>query len=438
MPVPSSAERALIRAPAFSRQLTRWTTSDLEVAETLTASGNLSRAAELSWAALGDGRVRAALETRTKGLLKLPLAWEESGDGRSAGRVTRALEGGDFYAAHSEAALVSLAMWGILLGVGLAQRVWTLRNGRWIGVLKPYDARFLRWDTTKRAWMLRVDGGSEVQIKPGDRRWVLYAPSCSGEPDGDERPWLYGAWRAIARPWLGKYLSWGDWMHHSELHGSGVRTADWDPPAGSQLAQAGPGKGVREDLANVLGDLGSDTACVPVAGYKLRLLEAQAKTWEMFPGAIQAASQELVIAITGQSSSTEITQGQDTGATLHGQVRQDLIDADAQTLSTCLREQCLVDYAALNFGAAELAPWPRWKTDPPANAKARGEAMSSLGAGIEALDRVAPEGKRVDRRAVFEAHGIPLEDRPEPVPAPAPAPVAPAPAPPAPQEPPAP
>jgi hypothetical protein len=73
-----------------------------------------------------------------------------------------------------------------------------------------------------------------------------------------------------------------------------------------------------------------------------------------------------------------------------------------------------------------------FSTDPPANAKARGEAMSSLGAGIEALDRVAPEGKRVDRRAVFEAHNIPLEDAPTFV-----APAAPA-APPAPQEPPAP
>jgi hypothetical protein len=426
MPAPSSAERAAVRAPAVSRTLTRWTTSDIEVAEAITANGNLSRAADLCWAALGDGRVRAALETRTKGLIKLPLAWEGSGDGRSSGRVIRALEGGDFYAAHSEAALVSLSMWAILLGVGVAQRVWTLRNGRWIGVVKPYDARCLRWDTVKRAWMVRTDGGSEVEIRPGDRRWVLYAPSCSGEPDGDERPWMYGAWRAIARPWLGKLLSWGDWMHHSELHGSGVRTADWDPPAGSNLAA--PSKAVREDLADTLGDLSADAAVVPVPGYKLRLLEAAAKTWEMFPGAIQAASQELVISITGQSSSTEITQGQDTGATLHGRVRQDLIDADAQTLSTCLRERCLTDYAALNFGDAELAPWPRWKTDPPANAEARGRAMSSLGAGIEALDRVAPEGKRVDRGAVFEAHNIPLEDAPAPVLS----------APPAPQEPPAP
>jgi hypothetical protein len=107
-------------------------------------------------------------------------------------------------------------------------------------------------------------------------------------------------------------LSWGDWMHHSELHGSGVRTADWDPPSGANLSA--PSKSVREDLADTLGDLSADAAVVPPPGYKLRLLEAVAKTWEMFPGAITAAAQELVIAITGQSSSTEITRGQDTAS----------------------------------------------------------------------------------------------------------------------------
>lgn len=132
-----------------------------------------------------------------------------------------------------------------------------------------------------------------------------------------------------------------------------------------------------------------------------------------------------MIAITGQSSSTEITEGQDTGATLHGIVRQDLIEADAQTLSTCLHDQALVDYAALNFGTSALAPWPRWKTEAPVNAKARGEAMKALGEGIEALDKVAPEGKRVDRVAVFEQAGIPLvEALPPSLPPPAAPPLA--------------
>lgn len=408
MTFPSTSERASIAAPPLGRTFTRWTTTDIEVAEALVGGGHLQRAADLCWALLGDGRVRAALETRTKGLLRLPLSWDERGDGRSSGRVVRALEdGGDWYDAHSEAALASLAAWGILLGIGIAQRVWVLRNGRWLGVLKPYDARHLRWDSQARVWMVRTASGEE-RIEPGGRRWVLYAPSCSGTPDGDERPWMYGAWRACSAPWLGKLFAWGDWMHHSEVHGSPVRT--WENVEDPAKV---PDKPTRDRLANSLAAMGGNSAAGPPPGIKrFLLLEATAKTWEMFPGEIKAASVEMVVAITGQSSSTEVNEGQDTGATLHGRVRQDLIDADAQTLSTCLHDQALVDYAELNFGSRELAPWPRWKTDPPADAKARGDAMRSLGEGVEALDRVAPEGQRVNRRAVFEQAGVPLEDIP--------------------------
>ncbi len=411
---PAPLETTAVSSPQLGRTFTDWTTTDIEVAESLASGGSLQRAADLCWALLGDGRVRAALETRVKGLLRLPLAWEEAGDRRSSGRVARALEGGDWYLAHSEAALCSLAMWGILLGVGIAQRVWVLRGGRWLGVLKPYDARYLRWDTTRRVWVVRTNRGDE-DIVPGGRRWVLYAPSSSGAPDGDERPWMYGAWRACGRPWLLKYLALTDFGHHSNIHGSAIRTADFDPSMAGD-GKTAAAKGVREDLCDTLADVGADTAIVPPPGYKLRLLEATAKTWEMFPAQTDLSAREIVIAITGQSSSTEITEGQDTGATLHGIVRQDLIEADAQTLSTCVREQCLVDYAALNFPSGELAPWPRWKTEAPVNAKARGESMKALGEGIVALDRAAPEGKRVDRLAVFEQAGIPLMDAPDPVP----------------------
>jgi hypothetical protein len=414
VPDPTATERTSRAAPPSGRTYTQWTTDDLEAAEALVAGGSLQRAADLCWALLGDSRVKAAAETRVKGLLRLPLAWEEAGDRRSSGRVARALEGGDWYLAHSEAALCSLAMWGILLGIGLAQRVWELRDGRWLGVLKPYDARFLRWNAQRRVWTVRTAAGEE-DIIPGGRRWVLYAPSCSGLPDGDERPWMYGAWRACGRPWLLKYDALGDFGHHSQMHGSAIRTADYDP------AKAGDAKGtaakpVRDDLNNTLADIGADTAIVPPPGYTVRLVEATAKTWEMFPAQTDLAAREIVIAITGQSSSTEIAEGQDTGATLHGIVRQDLIEADAQTLSTCLHDQALEDYAEVNFGSRELACWPRWKTEAPVNAKARGDAMKSLGDGIAALDTVAPEGKRVNRLAVFEQAGIPLEDTPAPEP----------------------
>ena len=403
-PDDTSADRSVMRAPALARIWTNWTTDDLDVAESLTGNGNLQRAADLCWALLGDGRVRAALETRVKGLLRLPLSWEV-GKGPHAAACLAALEGGDFYAAHSEAALASLYSWGVLLGVGIAQRVWQEREGRLIGVLQPYDARHLRWDPIARLWRVRTESG-DVSILPGDRRWVLYAPSCSGAPTGDERPWMYGAWRACARPWLGKYFAWGDWQHHAELHGSPIRTADIDVGPGITP----PNATQRTALANDLADIGGNTSLVPVPGAKLRLLEATAKTWEMFPASINAASIETVISITGQSSSTEIAKGQDTGATLHGKVRQDLIDGDAQTSTTCIHDQSLGDYAALNFGDAEAAPWPKYKTEPPADARARGEAMLALGDGIAKLELVAPQGKGIDRLAIFEGAGIPLVD----------------------------
>ena len=61
----------------------------------------------------------------------------------------------------------------------------------------------------------------------------------------------------------------------------------------------------------------------------------------MFPAQTDLAAREIVIAITGQSSSTEITEGQDTGATLHGIVRQDLIEADAATLDGASDDEAL-------------------------------------------------------------------------------------------------
>ena len=416
---PTTEERTVVRAPASGRTFTTWTTDDLEVAEALTAGGSLWRAADLCWALLGDGRVYAALETRVKGLLGLPLSWDESGDRRSAGRVARALEAGDWYEAHSEAALFSLLAWGLLLGVGVAQRVWRLSSsGRWIGVLKPYDARNLRWDTQRRVWIVRTEQG-DVEIKDGDRRWVLYAPSCSGDPDGDEKPWMYGAWRRCGKPWLLKLLSLTDFGHHSEVHGSPIRTADYDASLASgggvtKASVGGTAKSARDELGDALSNVGSDSTVIPPAGYKIRLVEAAANTWKMFPAQSDLAAREIVIAITGQSSSTEVVQGQDTGATLHGTVRQDLIDADAETASTCLRDQALVDYAEINFGTNELAPWPRWRTEPPLDIGARGDAMKKLGDGIAALDAVAPEGKRVDRAKLFEDAGIPLEDAPLP------------------------
>ena len=416
MPALEDANKSAVRAPAWGRTMTRWTTTDLEVVEALVGGGNLERAALLCWSLLGDGRVRAALETRAKGLLRLPLDFEEAGDRRSSGRVAKALRGGDFAIAHPEASLASLGAWGIILGIGIAQRVWEERDGRLLGVLRPYNARFLRWDTRRRVWVVRTELG-EVDVVRGSRRWVLYAPSCSGWPDGDELPWMYGAWRGCMKPWLGKDYSWGDWMDANERDASAIRVADTEAVNGEF-----PSKTTRDDATATLAALHGKAALVLAPGLKARLLSSEATAWETFRASIADASAEIVVAITGQTTSTEAAKGQDTAATLHGRVRQDLIDGDAQTLSTCLREQCLVDYAALNFASGDLAPWPKYQTAPPADVKGRGDALKALGDGMAALAKEMPEGKALDRVAILESAGVPMLDAATPPPAPKTAP----------------
>lgn len=404
---PSVDQSTAMRPPLVSRAMTQWTPDDLDVAEALTACGDLRRAADLCWAMLGDGRVRAGLETRVRGLLRQDITWDKATDDE---RVTAALEAdGDWYAMVSEAALYSLCVWGLLLGVGLAQRVWEMRGDRWIGVLKPYDARHLRWDSDRRLWVVRTRD-RDVDILPGDKRWVLYAPSCSGTPDGDERPWMFGAWRALCRPWLGKYLSWGDWQGYNQVHATPFRTADLNETA--PLDKPG-----REDLAEALSEV--PAALVPPPGVKqIRLVEATAKTWDTFPASIDAASTEMAIATTGQNSSTEIVEGQDTGATLHGQVRADLIASDEQTLSTCVYA-LLRDYAEVNFGDASLAPYARWDVTPPADVKARGDAMTSLGNGLLTLVRAVPTGFELETDVEFQRAGFGLRALTAPKPTPA-------------------
>jgi hypothetical protein len=58
MTAPSSQERTVSRAPAVSRVFTHWTIDDIEIAEALTNSGSLQRAADLCWALLAADEVR--------------------------------------------------------------------------------------------------------------------------------------------------------------------------------------------------------------------------------------------------------------------------------------------------------------------------------------------------------------------------------------------
>ena len=377
-------DRAVIVEPATTRSLNEWTPSLLKAARSLADGGNLELAADFCESAMGDDRVAAALSTRTKGLIALPLTFEAV---RGTKRLVKALEAGeDWWAAFPATALAQLLAWGILLGVGLARIVWTDRGetiNRIVPTLQVWHPRHLRYDWQRRVWTVKVEGGKVVDVVPGEGEWVLYMPY------GDSRPWAFGTWRAISLWHLLKSYAITDWAFYSEKNGGGHLVAESDKDA--KLT-----KEARKELAADLFEAKANSAMVLPQGMTLRKVESTANTWETFREQKNAADMGMSVAILGQNLSTEASGPVSTGATLHGRVLQVFIDADAETLSTCIHDQALVWWAEFNFGSRDNAPWPVWSTKPPEDQKQRADvgktqsetAKNLAGIGVATVNEV--------------------------------------------------
>lgn len=395
-----------------SRTLTDWTPDLIRSAELLAQGGNLRLAADLCEEMLADDRIKGVLETRVEGLLGLPLTFEE-GVGRRKRSAKRQLEAEeDWDASCPEDQLAAVMKSGILLGAGLFQNAWRWRdNGRVIGQIQHYRERFLRYDENDRTWKVLVDPGSEIVITPGDGQWGLYTPG------GPSKPWLHGAWRGLSRWWLVKQLARSDWARHSEVHGSPARVAERTDTKTLDTM----GVENRRQLAADLASLGRDSGIVLPPGYKLSLIEAVARTWEMFQAQVNMANMAITIILAGQNLTTEVSGGSLAAAQVHKEVRGDKIRMDDQTIATTVHDQNLVHWAGFNFGEPGLAPWPRRQVAPPMNVAEQGDAMGKLADGITkmntALGNVRDDDGdpvEVDALELLSKAGIPLVKRETP------------------------
>jgi phage gp29-like protein len=397
---------ALIEQPVHS--VLEWTPATLRSTVRDADTGALARVADLVDALRSDDRVQGVLSTRSHGLLGLPLTFY---GGR---RQVKALEGqrsqrgdsgipGDWWKMFPESELAQLVEWGILLGVGLAERVHQPRSiaERDTPKIKVWNPRWLRWDWSTQTWRLQTSDG-EIEITPGDGQWILYTPY------GSNRPWMYGAWRSIAFPWVLKQFALHDRARHSEVQGSAVRVGS--APEGATEAS-------RKGFLRSLRSMGRDNAFVMPAGYDYKVVEANSRTWEIYGAQIEWADRAIAITLTGQFVTTEGTKGFSNG-NIHAAVKEDLIQFTAESLTTTLHEQGLRPWANDNFGSPELAPHAHYDTEPPEDRKTQAEALEKLGNAIALLDvALSPSGMRVDAPELVGAFGVSMV----PVPAPSPA-----------------
>lgn len=376
-------------ASARSLPSDAWTVDLIRSAEVSADAGQLRWAAELCDALLGDDRVQAARE-HLAGLFGLPLTFEDGvGTARTKKRARRALEAQeDWWEIFPDEALVELLFWGVLLGVGLGELVWTSRRGRWVPRLVVWHPRALRWDTLQGRWMVRLADGSEVAVVPGDGKWVVFTPRSS------TRPWAHGAWRAVAGWWRAKRYALSDWGRHSEQAG-GLKVASTTDGTDTD----------RHKLAADLSDAGTDAAVVMPPGWDLKQLAVPSSTVDVFDRLIDAADAAITLTLLGQNLTTEVTEGSRAAASVHASVAAGILQGLTASLGAALRTQVLERWAFYNFNDPAAAPWPLWDTAPPADRAQDAEVLSKrTTAAVTLADRGAP----VDWRTLAEEHGVPL------------------------------
>lgn len=387
----------------------RWTVAMVRAALTDHINGVFSSSAMLVDAMLADDRIAADVRTRVFAVTGLPFHLEPSklGDQRRAKAVAK-----DAERLWPRIAPVSLQhdllRWSITLGFATASCSWRTTSRRWVPHTTLFHPEHVSTDHLSEGLRASTTAGL-VTITPGDGAWVLHAPDGS-------RPWMTGAVRGLALPWLARQYARRDWSRFSEKHGLPIVGAI--VPMESDAAD-------KEAFYSDLRRLGSEGLVMlprdrEDRGFDVKYLEpGNVQASNAFRDLIAHCDQAIAVALLGQASNATEGGSFAKAASLND-IRIDILEADARGLAETIYAQILRPWAHFQYGDADLAPMPVWDPTPPADTSALASTHKTAGEAIGAWTKAAAaSGLAVDVEAMAARYGVPLKRSPEPEPVPA-------------------
>lgn len=372
--------------------------------------GHFASPATLCDAMMRDDRIGAVRRTRVGGLLACPLEFQPPGQRRKERKIAELWGGVDgvpplWPQAFSPAVLASLVDWGFMCGVGIAEIIWSssvvMGRRMWMPRLRLWHPQWVRWDQMQRCYQVQAQEGTinlpRIDEQPrSDGKWLIWTPF------GFEGGWRQCHLKALGIMYLARQWARRDRSRYSETHGQGIRVADVPASAGQEEKDA---------FFNEVMNAGSDGVVMAQkqggpdgVDFDVRLVEAQAKTYEVFEAEISELSTSIAINILGQNLTTEMQEGSLAGIKVQNAVRIDKKREDA-ALGHVLYEQVLTWWAQYNYGDPDLAPRPVWQVEPPDDELADATATKTH---CEAVSAAKNAGIPIDVRAYADAHGIPM------------------------------
>ncbi len=370
--------------------------------------GSFRRAAILVERMLWNPRMRAALDTRTAGLIATNIRWEPIRENATARRAARAMRE-DWPFMSPSPQRKQLAKWGLLLGIGLAQRqpVESPTSERTLFRLRPYWPGWAHWNWQSDVYRVQTRGGQVLDVKspsdtltsvaPSDSPWIVH------EPFG-EHSWREGLVHALWRIWFGHDLAFRDMNRASEKYGVGALKVKY--PHGKEADATELKTGLRNMAGEGVVPLPQYPDQGEHAGFDVLPLEFSGGAgFEIIERTMNACAISAAIVLLGHNLTTEVKGGSYAAADIGNDIRIDKKVDDADAEWATLRPQQAQPWALENYGDPEVAPRAIYVTDPPAVNKAMADTYAQLGVALRELANLTG----VDANALCERFQLPMK-----------------------------
>lgn len=252
----------------------------------------------------------------------------------------------------------------------------------------------LRWRHQKRftfgeKWELRLltDESPAFGIELPPNKFAVHKYKAkSGHPS------RAGVLRVVAWMYLFKNYDIKDWVTFAEIYGMPLRLGKYD---------ASTSEADKEALTLAVQMLGTDAAGIISKATEIQFIEAVAKnsSADVYRVLAEFCNAEMSKAILGQTLTSEVgDRGSYAASKTHGEVRQDLLEADCKALARSIRRDLIKPLVMFNFGNTRRLPSIKFHYEQPEDLETTAKTYSVL---------VGEMGLPVAAEHVYQRFGIP-------------------------------
>jgi phage gp29-like protein len=270
-------------------------------------------------------------------------------------------------------------------GYAVSEIVWDRSGKEWMPKYHDRDPRFFNYDrATGRELRLLDEQDAFNGLPLGPFKFIVHQPRIrSGLP-------IRGGLARLAAPsYMCKSWSWKDWMAFADIFGLPMRIGRYGPNTTEP--------DIRK-LINAIANLGSDAAAAIPDSVKIEFQQAAqvGGAGDFFEKLVTFWDKQVSKGVLGQ------TMTADDGASLsqarvHNDVRMDLLEADARTLSNTLNRHLVHPFVSLNFG--QDRKFPKLTIVTP--------EVDNTAALVDAVNKLVPLGLRVEQSVMRDKLNIP-------------------------------